>query len=70
MRPGRMRNGLAGPPLGSGRGPTRIEGAAQARAVDTPAERRPGDRGTQRAPRGEPTARSGRRPAGPPFGPS
>ena len=28
----------AGPPIGSGRGPTRIEAAAQARALDTPVE--------------------------------
>jgi hypothetical protein len=62
----------AGPPIGSGRGPTRIEGAAEARAVDTPAERRPVDRGRQRAPPGGASAPacSGRRPAGPPFGPS
>jgi hypothetical protein len=44
----------AGPPIGSGRGPTRIEGAAEARAVDTPADRRPSDRGRQRAPSGVP----------------
>ncbi|KAL0294695.1 UNVERIFIED_CONTAM: hypothetical protein Scaly_3117600 [Sesamum calycinum] len=42
----------AGPPIGSGRGPARIEAAAKARAVDMPAERRRPDRGGQRAPFG------------------
>ncbi|QHN86412.1 uncharacterized protein DS421_16g546030 [Arachis hypogaea] len=38
MRPGRMWNGDAGPPIDSGRRPTRIATVAQARAVDRPAD--------------------------------
>ncbi|MED6130262.1 hypothetical protein PIB30_116422, partial [Stylosanthes scabra] len=38
MRPGRMWNGVAGPPIDSGRRPTRIATVAQALAVDRPAD--------------------------------
>ncbi|KAL2225132.1 UNVERIFIED_CONTAM: hypothetical protein Sindi_3105700 [Sesamum indicum] len=49
----------AGPPIGSGRGPARIEAAAKARAVDMPAERRRPDRADSARPRrASATARS------------
>ena len=62
----------AGPPIDSGRGPMRIEGAAQARAVDMPADTSsPRSWDSARASRrASASACSGRRPAGSPFGPS
>lgn len=63
---------LAGPPIDSGRGPVRIDGAAKARAVDMLAEM-PSHRSwlaARAVRRASAPARSWHRPVDTPFGPS